>query len=378
MKINMYGGVLTMSYNLAKLLRRKGMDVTLFVDRDVLDRSYSPVWEDEELKSGYPDWMRVVDAKFSRALLGNKTSMRFAKDLSDCDILHLHGEAYLWANLFTKPFIFHSYGYDLDQMPFKSNTVKLAALSFFSRRGIKRAAKIIVAPHQNVFLEKLKVSDKGMYVPWPMDLDKYNTIDAGKLRQEILKRFDADFIFFHPTRHEWSGDQTTNNKRNDKLIHAFAAYIKDFNKRAVLILVNKGGDVGETRKLIEGYGIGDRIEWLDAMPKSRLIEYYSASDVVLDQFELGWFGQIFLESMACGKPTITYLKYHERIYPEAPPAVNALTSDDILKDLIKLTSDKDLLASIGRQSREWINKYHSWNNVCGLYRQLYESLSRSQ
>ena len=42
MKINMYGGALTISYSLAKFLRRKGQDVTLFIDKELYNKSYAP------------------------------------------------------------------------------------------------------------------------------------------------------------------------------------------------------------------------------------------------------------------------------------------------------------------------------------------------
>ncbi len=373
MKINMYGGALTISYSLAKFLRRKGRDVTLFVDKNVYDKSYDPSWEDEELKAGYPEWIKSTDAKFIKALFCDKGSRDFAKRLSDCDLLHLHGEAYLWANIIDKPFIYQSHGYDLDQMPFNKANLKQAALSFFARRAIRKASVALVIPHQYEFLKRLGIERRGAYLPFPMDLDKYKTVDAKELRAGLLsKRSSAELVFFHPSRHEWVDNNTPSNKGNDKVLRAFAAFMKRSNHKAILLLVNKGRNVAESRRLVESLGIGESVVWLQAMPKAQLIEHYAASDIVLDQFSLGNFGQIFLEAMACGRTTFAYLKGYEGTYAELPPAINVFTDEDIAGNLIELAKDRSKLDLIGHRSREWVQKYHGWQTATNGFIELYE------
>lgn len=373
MKIHMYGGVLNISYNLAKLLRRKGQDVTLFIDERPGDRSYAPAWEDEELSGGYPAWIRPTGASFPKALMGDRRSRRFAKELADCDVLHIHGESYLWANLFDKRFILHIYGYDLDQMPFRRDSLKTAAIAYLSRRGIRRSGRILISPHQKIFLKRLGIADKGGYLPFPVDIDKYSRTDAASLRRGLLGSGNAEYIFFHPSRHEWKNNLTTNNKGNDKVLVAFASYLKMRPGKAILVLVNKGRDVAETRNLADELGVGGSTIWLDPMPKAKLIEYYSAADIVLDQFTLGGFGQIFLESMACGRPTFIYLKGYESAYREIPPAVNVSSVEEIADNLRVLTDDRRRLDDLGKRSREWMQRYHHWPVACDSFIDLYKS-----
>lgn len=378
MKINMYGGVLTISYSLAKFLRRKGIDVTLFIDEKLSDKSYEPAWEDEELKSGYPGWIRTTDLKPIDAVLPGKRSRIFASALADCDILHLHAEAYLWGNIIDKPFLYQSHGYDLDQIPFNRSSLKQLILSIFARRAIRRASRAIIIPHQNVFLERLGMSGKGAYLPFPMDTDKYDRKGSEDLRKSILSGHSANLIFFHPSRHEWHDNNTTNNKGNDKVLRAFASFLKASEDKAVLLLVAKGRDLEKSRKLIASLDIDRNIVWLEPVPKAELIKYYSASDIVLDQFNLGNFGQIFLEAMACATPTFAYLKGYGSEYPELPPAVNVFTEGDIAGKLVELSNDKDGRQAIGRRSREWVKKYHGWQPACDKYIGLYEAFMKEQ
>lgn len=376
MKINMYGGALTISYSMAKFLRKKGQDVTLFIDKKLSDKSYAPEWEDEELRSGYPEWIKITDANFGKALLWDRKSRAFARILEDCDVLHLHAEACLWANFIDKTFLYQSHGYDLDQLPFKRGSIKQCILALCMRRAIKKAARTVAIPAERVFLRRLGVEEKEMYLPFPVDMDKYTRVNDNGLRARILSDRGADLIFFAPSRHEWMNNHTTNNKGNDKVLRAFARYKKKSYKKAILILIHKGRDVAESKKLIDMLDIRENVLWLEAMPKSQLINYYNASDIVLDQFVLGGFGQVFLESMACGKPTLIYIKDYESIYDEQPPAVNVFTEDDIANKLIELSDDECRREDIGNKSRMWMQKYHAWQNACDKFIDVYKELMK--
>src|SRR3990172_7287208 len=115
MRINMYGGVLNMPYNLAKNLRKKNIDVRLFLDSNLIDESYSPVWEDEELNEyGLPFWIEKQNVSLPRFLMGFRNERNFLRCLNDCDLIHAHGEGCIWASFTDKPYIFQSYGFDLD------------------------------------------------------------------------------------------------------------------------------------------------------------------------------------------------------------------------------------------------------------------------
>ena len=114
--------------------------------------------------------------------------------------------------------------------------------------------------------------------------------------------------------------------------------------------------------------------WMKPQNKKNLIELYSASDIVFDQFVLQEFGQVFLEAMSCGVPTFIYLKGCDQLYKESPPCVNVFSEDEIFEKLMELTESPLKLREIGIKSREWIKKYHDWRLSVKLYRNLYESI----
>jgi len=372
MRIKIYGGPLTISYNMAKFLKRKNMDVTLYIDKTPLDESYRPGWEDEGFEDYSGSWIKEVNVSLRNCMKKEKKEKDFLNELRDADILHMYGESSIWANFTEVPYIYNSYGYDLDQMPFHMDSVKAQILSYMLKRSVSRAKYAIISPHQENVLKKLKLKPKITYVPYPIDSDKYKKHDT-RLKDELMKKGDYDFIFFSPTRHEWSHSYTS-NKGNDKVINAFARFIKDKKMKALLILIEKGDDLEKSKALIKSNGIEDYILWIGPQNKKSLIEYYSASHIVLDQFTLGGFGQVFLESMSCGIPTFIYLKGYDDLYSEQPPCVNVSTEHDIFEKLVDLTSSPKTLEEMGRKSRQWIMEYHDWRTSVERHKNLYEKI----
>jgi glycosyltransferase involved in cell wall biosynthesis len=372
MRIKMYGGALTISYNIAKFLKERGIDVTLYVDADSEFPSYNISWEDEDLKKGYPPWVKQVDVRLNRIMAPGANEKSFLKELSDCDLLHMHGEGALWASFTDRPYLYQSYGYDLDQMPFKFNDLRAIVLAQLCRRAVKKSDFIIIAPHQTGFAKRLGVDSKAKYVPYPVDCGKYRKVDS-PLRTEILKGRACGLLLFHPTRQEWLSEDT-NNKGNDRLMRAFKIFSARSGKKPVLVMIEKGRDLPESKRLCRELGIDKDVIWLKEVDKKRLIELYSVSDVMLDQFTLGSFGLIVLEAMSCSLPVFAYVKGYESCYDDPLPVVSAKEPEDIAEKLLDITENKERLASLGSRTRQWVVKYHNKDVGITRYIDIYNSI----
>jgi len=181
------------------------------------------------------------------------------------------------------------------------------------------------------------------------------------LRESLLKK-DEDFLLFSPSRQIW---EKHIGKGNDKMIQAFAKFLKLF-PHSRWVLSEWGPDIDKSKNLIKSFKIYDNITWIKPVPKNQLIEYYNASDVVLDQAELGVFGTSSPEAMACGKPLITSWAGKDgtnkedfiTCFKEAPPALHGWYIDEIYSNLIKLAKDKEYRLELGKKSREWVIKTH--------------------
>lgn len=95
------------------------------------------------------------------------------------------------------------------------------------------------------------------------------------------------------------------------------------------------------------------------LAQKQVKEAISTADVYVDELRCGSYGATAVESMALGKPTVTYIR--EDLldqYPSDLPLVNA-NPDTIYDCLKKLIMDAELRHKIGNDSRLYAEKYHS-------------------
>jgi glycosyltransferase involved in cell wall biosynthesis len=186
----------------------------------------------------------------------------------------------------------------------------------------------------------------------------------------MVNQYQTDLIFFAPSRHNWA------LKGNDLLLRAFARFRKATHQRPILILSEWGQEVDRSRALIAALGLQVSVVWTPPLNKMKLIAYYNAADVVLDQFTLGVFGTVTPEAMACGKPVVLNFnrQVHEWCYDEMPPVLGARTEHEIFERMVEVSEDRGYAAAVGQVSREWIVKHHGWELVADRQVSVYREL----
>jgi len=414
------GNIANNAYNNVKFLRRKG------IEADVLCYDYThvmaqPEWEDAEFDGQpdefHPDWGRLDLGTFQRpdwffqherrrlfkgqfhlealardpALLGRCATAyrtyraspsdpkprftdllrvylhrhRFIRWFEGYDLIQAYATEPIHAWLFGagRPYVAFEHG-TMREIPFEdSGWGRLLSVAY------RQAGKVIIT-NPDVITSAQRLGLKNfLFIPHPVDETKYRP-RATPLRQHLESRCQTDLILFSPSRHNWA------LKGNDLMIRAFARLTTSKSCKPVLILCAWGQEVTRSRRLIDELGIARQVVWMPPLNKMKLIDYYNAADVVLDQFTLGVFGTVTPEAMACGKPVVMYFnrEVHEWCYAEMPPVVSARTEDDIFERLAELGRDQARRAAIGQASRAWVEKYHGWELVAdrqiAIYREL--------
>ena len=397
MKVALYGNVCNNFYTLAKALRNElNVDAHLYLN-DQADVQNRPESDDPELKDNYPNWIHLSHRWNALASL-KKMDRTFVKELNQYDIVFLSEFGVALAPFLKAKTLFYVTGGDLTQVPFpakfadKFGTIKARLgweyIGFMQKRGIRRATKILSQPFfpfVNALKELNVDNDKisNCYFPLLMDLDvikknenAFEEIDS--FNRSLLAPFR--FIIFHPSRiilqqnkafidsGQWKG--------NDNLFKGFALF-KDRHKvnDACIAMPDRiySFDIDKARAIIKDLGIEENIAWLkpptpEGFPRKELMNFYSVSDIVADEFATGWFGSIVIEGMACSKPVFSYVDENvmKQLYPWHP-IVSVKEPEAIAEKIAEFYFDRQKIKDVGDISRKWATEFHSVKEGTHIY-----------
>lgn len=274
------------------------------------------------------------------------------------------------------PYSYWSYGSDLDQIclpRFPSWSGTFSQWKFFlycllhkgsARRSICQSKQVMIAPYQLNALDKVCKHKKKFFLPHLIQAEAYETVLMAKklARQELQVRHHAENIFFSVVRHYWKGARSawSDNKGNDKIVRAFALYLEKTNfKNDKLLLIEKGPDVIESKKLAQSLGIDRWLVWLPEMKRSDLQIYLSGATACLGQFGTPVLTYAQLEPLAWATPCISYYgEVNNRVpfYDSRPPIVQAKTAEEILAAMLFISTNHDKAEQFSNMSWKWINE----------------------
>jgi glycosyltransferase involved in cell wall biosynthesis len=120
------------------------------------------------------------------------------------------------------------------------------------------------------------------------------------------------------------------------------------------------------------------LDIVEGVPHEEARDRYRRADIVVDQLNAGWHGVFALESMAFGKPVVTYLKPDvvERSaegYGIRIPIVPA-TKETLVDALRPLVDQPALRRELGAASRAYVEQVHDIGRVADRLVDLYRSL----
>ncbi len=120
------------------------------------------------------------------------------------------------------------------------------------------------------------------------------------------------------------------------------------------------------------------LDIVEGVPHEEARERYARADIVVDQLNAGWHGVFALESMALGKPVVTYLKPDvvERSaegYGIRIPIVPA-TRETLVDALRPLVESPALRRELGAASRAYVEQVHDVDRVADRLIDIYRSL----
>src|SRR3954468_23772772 len=120
------------------------------------------------------------------------------------------------------------------------------------------------------------------------------------------------------------------------------------------------------------------LDIVEGVPHDVARERYALADIVVDQLNAGWHGVFALESMALGKPVVTYLKpdvveRSAQAFGLRVPIVPA-TAETLVQALRPLVEDASHRREIGAAGRAYVEQVHDIDRVADRLLDVYRSL----
>ena len=105
---------------------------------------------------------------------------------------------------------------------------------------------------------------------------------------------------------------------------------------------------------------------------------YAEADIVVDQLNAGWYGLFAIESMALGKPVVTFLRDEpvrrtEEALGVRVPIVSA-TKETLVERLRPLVESPELRRRIGAESRAYVERVHDVERMTDRLLDIYARL----
>lgn len=226
-------------------------------------------------------------------------------------------------------------------------------------QGVKEGIKELY----NVPDEKVVVVENGANV------DLLRPMEITKARKELNFDRDANYVCFVGALYPWQGVEY--------LIRSAPLILKKHPKTKFLI-VGDGMMKEELINLAAKTGVSGKFIFTGAVPYEEVPKYINASDVCVvykRPFKSGYSPLKLYEYMACGKPVVASRISGFEILEEndAGILVEPENPEELAKAIIKLLKDEKLREEKGRNGREYVVKYHSWENVARKVAKVCES-----
>ncbi|MGP1907710.1 glycosyltransferase family 4 protein [Metabacillus sp. JX24] len=113
---------------------------------------------------------------------------------------------------------------------------------------------------------------------------------------------------------------------------------------------------------------------IEKMNHDEVISLYKEADIIVDQILCGSYGLLSVESMALGKPVVTFIRPDlVPTFPDTLPIVNA-NPETVYHAVERLLKFPELREDIGRQGRKYAEENHCKHVVVDELIKIYQNL----
>jgi glycosyltransferase involved in cell wall biosynthesis len=386
------GNIANISYMRAAGLRRRGIDLTVYLPAHDPNLMSQPAWEDFDGEIGElgpdpqqalldrplppgvcrmtvnEDWPAqlargeagFLDPNHVRNWPGHMLHIDGVRDLARHDAL-LVTQLLYFGPLANRPFIVGQMGGEI-----WFDAARDDALGRLTRLALQQAYAVLVSNPLTLSHARRYGLTNCLYLPLMLDEERYKPGDASDIRAQWQAQSGGEFFVLTSMRLDngWKGAHLA--------LEGFAEFART-HPGARLIALGWGADEAAAREQLARSGIADQVLLMPIVGKARLARYLQAADVLIEQFVLGYYGASALEAMASGLPVIMRLEraqYDALIPAGAPPVLEAESAADVAAHLSSLYREPDRRKALGTGMRDWFMATHSsernWHDMMVL------------
>ncbi|MEY8198214.1 MAG: glycosyltransferase [Colwellia sp.] len=341
-----YGSLAGWPHKVAEALRKKGVNSKnyIFYDKDVADLSRNLPYDAAVCQAN--------DNFFKKTLAIPKFIDQISKE---CSLVHYHS-----SNVFFRELHWLYEGPKLK----KAEIPMLLSFGGGDARIVKRANEL----NPYFYRENNVIKDfviKMRYRSWKQNIP-YCATDP-EMVEYAAPHFDEVFTFRQPVNLE----QIECNYPNLDVKIPIILHIPTEP------WVKGTENIEKAVENLKAKGLKFEFRKLRQLTQLQVYDEISKCDVYVDELRCGSHGVTAVESMAAGKPTITYIR-DDLVdkYPSDLPLVNA-NIDTIQAVLAELIDSAKLRNEIGIKSRLYVEKYHDSEIVAQDLIEIYSKISNA-
>lgn len=251
------------------------------------------------------------------------------------------------------------------------------AVNHLQGKGLKAAKHVLNAETgltRNV-LRDFGIEDLPLAIPMVyMEREQPSEVDDPLLCGVKRRISECDFSLLHHSRLLWKNPGNYSDqqwwelsKNSDRFFREFADFVKlRPGIRPLILILEYGPDVDETRKLVQQLNLDRFVCWLPKMPRRKILWIISQVSLVIGEFydapRTIWGGTGW-EAFASGKALIQGFVFGETEFEEifgypAPPMYRVNASKPILDHLLAIADDLGQLEQVGLSSKTWFNTHN--------------------
>jgi glycosyltransferase involved in cell wall biosynthesis len=375
MKIALVDNMNNNFFSLARYLRDEGIKTDLYVIPNGMEHFHPSADTFQDIKT--LKWIKNFPIS-----LNNKTWLIFDKKIlsffKNYDLIISCGisSAYLKRAGIDSDIII-PYGSDLYDLPFRTikwgkpidiiRSILYMQQAKYQRLAYKKARCVITNlnnPSYKKAVNKLNINAINSFVPLLYNKEKIQKVEKFNFLD------NHDFIVFNHSRQLWCSNPDNledfyyfkGNKRNDRIIKAFAKFLKITKfKNPVLVLFEYGPDIECSKKLIEELNIKKFVKWIPKSYRKEILFGLSKASLGINQVRENFngLGGVSFEVLASGVPLLTHTNglfdNKNSIFYNAP-IIDVLSEEDLLEVFVDYEKHPKKYKEIGKKSKEWFDK----------------------